>query len=420
MSSSTLYLNNITSLLIDPQIIRGPLQPAAALIQAKRHAEAHRLLLSLSHDFMDDSYFWLMLAWTAPSPKAALEYYRACIKLDPHSEFARTGIRSTLATLRQASKSQPRSVHLQRHLSVTLKKKNFATKYTSTSASEKLRLTTNQSTMASKNFIFSTYFASAFTQGLLHMSDIHFTWILVVYIILLAIAEFFTTFSIPQLGLGLHGTLLVILFFHASLCHAKAQRRFLFTLALAPLIRLLSLSIPLYGMPFSYWYAIIGIPLLLSAYLVFRFTEYKPADVGLSFRMLPLQLQFGILGLPLGWLEYSILKPEPLAISFGLPDILVPALILLVFTGFLEEFIFRGLMQTSSQNVLGKYGIYYISILFGVLHIGYRSILDFIFVTAVGLIFALIVKRTHSIWGVTLAHGLTNISLFILVPLLLS
>jgi len=176
---------------------------------------------------------------------------------------------------------------------------------------------------------------------------------------------------------------------------------------------------PLAGFQSVYWYAIIGLPLLLASSLVYRFTTHRPADVGLTARHLPQQLLLALLGLPLGWLEYQLLSPAPLIHSSRLADLWVPALILLVFTGFLEEFIFRGLMQRTAENVLGKYGIYWISLLFAVLHIGYRSFLDFGFVLLVGLVFAFIVKRTGSIWGVTLAHGFTNITLYLIVPLLL-
>jgi len=88
----------------------------------------------------------------------------------------------------------------------------------------------------------------------------------------------------------------------------------------------------------------------------------------------------------------------------------------LIFTGFLEEFIFRGMMQQATIQTMGRLGLIYTSAVFAVLHIGYQSILDVIFVFVVGWFFALIVQKTHSIWGVTLAHGLTNISLFLIFP----
>jgi len=259
---------------------------------------------------------------------------------------------------------------------------------------------------------------SAIGSVALRLRNIPFVWIMGVYLVTLAIAESVTTFYNPQLGLALHGILLVIIFLHASSSRVNAQQKFLFTLALAPLIRLLSLSMPLVGYEFTYWYAIIGLPLLLSAYLVFRLTGYKLVNVGISACKLPLQFVIGLAGFGLGWIEYQILKPAPLVQNWRLGDIWIPILILLIFTGFLEEFIFRGLMQRASQDVLGKYGLYYISLLFAVLHIGYRSFFDFGFVLLVGLAFALIAKHTRSIWGVTLAHGLTNITLYIIVPFL--
>jgi hypothetical protein len=120
----------------------------------------------------------------------------------------------------------------------------------------------------------------------------------------------------------------------------------------------------------------------------------------------------------LGLIEYLILKPEPLVESFSLRSIWLPAVILLVFTGFLEELIFRGLMQRASVNTLKKYGPVYISLLFAVLHIGYKSWVDLVFVFLVGFAFSIVVERTRSLVGVTVAHGLTNISLFLVFPFL--
>jgi hypothetical protein len=131
-----------------------------------------------------------------------------------------------------------------------------------------------------------------------------------------------------------------------------------------------------------------------------------------------LQIGVALTGLVFGYLEYKILNPKPLVESFNLQDIWLPALILLVFTGFLEELIFRGLMQRAALVVMGRLSLLYISLLFAVLHIGYRSLADFVFVLFVGLFFSLVVERTRSLIGVTIAHGLTNISLFLIFPFL--
>jgi len=48
-----------------------------------------------------------------------------------------------------------------------------------------------------------------------------------------------------------------------------------------------------------------------------------------------------------------------------------------------------------------------------------RSLLDVLFVGVVGLFFGWVVHRTRSLLGVTLAHGLTNIILFLVMPFVL-
>ena len=67
---------------------------------------------------------------------------------------------------------------------------------------------------------------------------------------------------------------------------------------------------------------------------------------------------------------------------------------------------------------VGVPGLVYVSALFAVLHIGHLSVADVMFVFLVGLVFASLVRRTGSLFGVTLAHGATNIGLFLVFPFL--
>jgi membrane protease YdiL (CAAX protease family)/LysM repeat protein len=245
-----------------------------------------------------------------------------------------------------------------------------------------------------------------------------------VYLGLIMLAEAITNLSVLQAGLALHGVLLYLLLAHGSLVSKQVMRRFLFTLALVPLIRLLSLSMPLVKFPLLYWYMVVGAPLFLAAFVAARVCGLQRGMVGLNARQLlntsqsAFQGLVGLSGLILGYLEYHILTPDPLASALRLDLIWIPALILLIFTGFLEELIFRGLMQYSALRVMGLHGLYYVAAVFTVLHIGYRSIPDLIFVFAVAVYFGWVVQRSGSLLGVTVAHGLTNISLFLIFPFL--
>jgi membrane protease YdiL (CAAX protease family) len=240
------------------------------------------------------------------------------------------------------------------------------------------------------------------------------------YLIWLMLAEIITVLSTPQVGLILHGVLLVALFIQAAFNTRMVQYRLYVILALAPLVRLLSLSMPLLQFEFMNWYMVIGIPLLIASIIAMRLAGYRPTQIGLGIgHKIWLQALVALTGIGFGYLEYLILRPEPLIDSLTLQQFWYPALILLVFTGFLEEFIFRGMMQQATIQAMGRLGLIYTSAVFAVLHIGYQSILDVMFVFVVGLFFALIVQKTHSIWGVTLAHGLTNVSLFLIFPFIL-
>jgi len=127
-----------------------------------------------------------------------------------------------------------------------------------------------------------------------------------------------------------------------------------------------------------------------------------------------------LLGVALGLVELWILQPDPLISSLRWQELAVPVLILLVSTGFTEELVFRGVIQRVSLESGLRYGILYVSILFALLHVGYGSLTDVAFVFAVGLLFGYLVARTGSLLGVSLAHGLTNVGLYLVVPLLVA
>ena len=245
------------------------------------------------------------------------------------------------------------------------------------------------------------------------------TFIALAYLAAIAVAEILTIFAPPRVGLVAHSAVLLVALIHAARVEGKKEQAFLVSLAFAPLIRILSLSLPLADLPLLYWYPITSIPLFAAVLIAAPTLGYTWPDLGLNLRRWGLQLVIGLSGIAFGVFEYWILRPEPLVPAFEWTALVWPALILLISTGLLEEMIFRGLLQRAAIDVLGVWGIGYVAILFAVLHTGYHSVLDVLFVAAVGLFFGWIVYRTRSLLGVTLAHGLTNIVLFLVMPFIL-
>jgi uncharacterized protein len=236
------------------------------------------------------------------------------------------------------------------------------------------------------------------------------------YLGLVAIAELLIIYVSPQVGMLLDAVLLIALIVHGSMSRFAAERRLLLALTLAPLTRLLSLSLLLPSIPRLAWYSIVSLPLSIATVLLIRYLRLSRAQLGLRFDNLPLQLMVMCAGLGLGALEYLILSPEPLVGSLSWRDLFVAVLTLMIFTGLVEELIFRGLLQAVALPALQRSALIYVSLLFAVLHVGNLSLVDVCFAFGVGLLFAYVVRWSGSILGVSLAHGLTNVTLFLIIP----
>jgi membrane protease YdiL (CAAX protease family) len=228
------------------------------------------------------------------------------------------------------------------------------------------------------------------------------------------------------LGLVLYGMLLVAMIIDAARMDRYYQGKLVLSLALVPLIRIFSLVLPLAQVPQMWWYPLIYLPLLTAAIVVAYILEYKPSDIGVTWRGWPWQIPLAILGLGLGYIEYNILSPQPLITGLTLGNAWLLALLIFISTGVVEELIFRGVMQKSAFDLFGTRGIIYVSVIFVVLHLGWAvgpnasplAWLDLLFVFGVALLFGWIVKKTGSLLGVILCHGIINVVLFVIMPLL--
>lgn len=238
------------------------------------------------------------------------------------------------------------------------------------------------------------------------------------YLVLLAVAEVLTALVEPRAGLVLHGLLLTGALLQSARWWDHPTHRFWLGVSLAPLIRLLSLSLPLRSLPMLSWYFVVSVPLFGAVFTLQRVLRISWDQMGIHGRGLPLQMLMGVLGPLLGMLEYRILRPAPLISGLNGGEFLLAALILMVCTGLVEELIFRGVMQQAALETMGAKGLVYVSAVFAVLHIGYRSLADVLFVFGVALLFGWLAWRTRSIVGVSLTHGLINIWLFLVAPFL--
>lgn len=242
-----------------------------------------------------------------------------------------------------------------------------------------------------------------------------FPWL---YLVLIIAAEVITSFVGPQFGLVFHASLLVGFMLHVGIGRPGPDRNLVLALTLAPLIRLLSLTMPLGKLPELAWYPIIAIPLTAASWQIIRLVQVSRRDLGLCWGRLTRQFAIAGCGLVIGALEYTILTPQPLAAISSWVTFASAALVLMLSTGFVEELIFRGLLLSMALSAMKRWALIYVSLLFAALHIGHRSPSNLLLVFTVGMFFAVVAHRSGSILGVALAHGLANVTLFLVMPFL--
>jgi len=239
-----------------------------------------------------------------------------------------------------------------------------------------------------------------------------------VYVGLLLIAEYATIYDL-RIGMIVHGCLLLALILHGTIITENtAVSNMYIAFSIVPLVRILSLCVPLTHFEIMLWFIIISIPLFIAIFTCIHIQHIDGENVGLNIpghRMLRIEGAIIIAAIPLGWLEYQLLEPAMVATP-GTPWA-VPIVVFMVCTGFLEELLFRGLLQHTFTMAVGVHGILIVSVIFGIFHIE-NSWCDGLFAGMIGLTYALVVRETGSIYGVSISHGIINVMLFLVMPYL--
>lgn len=238
------------------------------------------------------------------------------------------------------------------------------------------------------------------------------------YITFIVFAETVTSFVDPRYGLLVHSLILISLLTLSSLKYGENPSSKLYiSLALAPLIRIISLSMPLTGFPRYSWYIVVNIPVLVATLAMMRVQGIGFNDAGIKFNMPLEQSVIALTGISIGFIDYYILRPEPLALDMSYGNLALLAIALALSTGLVEELVFRGIMQPHAVEAFGeRLGLIGVAAVFAALHIGWLSMPDLVFVFMVGLFYGFMALRTGNIVGVSLSHGITNIVLFLVAP----
>ena len=170
--------------------------------------------------------------------------------------------------------------------------------------------------------------------------------ICVIYLLLIAGAEVSIIYT-SAFGIAFHVAILFSLLISSVLTKNSTFADFLLAFTIVPLIRILSLSMPLTHLAYIMWFLLISIPIFIAIFACMMLQKLSLKNVGITFpkaKDLPIEIGVVLLALPTGVLEYYLLKPEPLLYELEPALLIASVLIIIICTGFVEELTFRGLL----------------------------------------------------------------------------
>jgi membrane protease YdiL (CAAX protease family) len=147
----------------------------------------------------------------------------------------------------------------------------------------------------------------------------------------------------------------------------------------------------------------------LGGSLFIGLRRWKWDQLGLSRKGIGMSILFGlifILGRTLAYISTNLpLEPQ----AFSLPRIAGEVLFYFGLVGFVEEFLFRGLIYRALEDWKGtRLAIWGSTLIFGIYHVGSQGILGVLGTAIIGLIFAVIRWRAGGILGLVFIHGLMD------------
>jgi membrane protease YdiL (CAAX protease family) len=239
-----------------------------------------------------------------------------------------------------------------------------------------------------------------------------------VYLVALGLAEGVAAVSGVRLGMISQAFVLFLLVVHGLATQEKAMRGLLHSLAVVPLTSLLTLALPMSGLPATAQSGAAAVAILGAVFLAARPLRLSAAALRLRLDAdaLPLAGLAIPLGLVLGAVEYILLRPQHAAAGDVMPLVVVALLAALQ-----QEIAFRGLMLTAAERLFGAGpAVIYTAILFALPHLSLIPNLAVPAAFLVGAVFAAITLWGRSVLPAIVASASLTISLTLLAPALLA
>ncbi|SES64652.1 hypothetical protein SAMN04488587_0305 [Methanococcoides vulcani] len=236
--------------------------------------------------------------------------------------------------------------------------------------------------------------------------------------LMIIIAEMSLFAGRTKFAIWTHLILLIILTLSTMIFDDRNKQHILRAFILLSLLRILNLSMPVFFEMTLYSYAFIYAPLAIPIYVLVKDQNLSLSDLGITRNIRYYELPLALIAstvIAVG--EFLIIKPSYLIPDLSVFNLLKLSIVMIFFVGLFEELVFRSILQTKLEEMLGKYqGLILASILFGVMHSGYGTPYEMAFTGFAGFIMGAMYIIRRDLLLVTLTHGFVNIILFGVLP----
>lgn len=262
---------------------------------------------------------------------------------------------------------------------------------------------------------------SIFLTGKVKFSSISSTFFIIIIFLAIALSQYIFAYRDVTYGIVLSLLITLSIYILVSVVIMKEEYvRSAESLALIPLYVLFTSSLPWFFI--NQQYLIPAVYSVILALCFWHMNEHRIDFQKLGFRK-EKALKYALMGIlfaiPSGFIEYIILTPNPPSPLFDVIFLLRDTIYMFFFVGLAEELLFRGLIFNDLKNIFGwKSALLGQGVLFGIMHITWRSPLEIAFTTAAGIFLGYFYYRTNSLAGPISMHAFNNIMLVSILPYL--
>jgi len=245
-----------------------------------------------------------------------------------------------------------------------------------------------------------------------------------VYIFAFIAIEFQSIWLEPKLSTLYYGIILFFLLHHYIFSTSDPNRTKLLLLAIVPLLRIISLGMPVGLVDPLYRYPMVGMPIFLATGLILKESNIPWSSFALQWPRIRKRddiwenILIALSGIPLGLMGYYFADPIPLVTQFNWPQVIASILGVFIYIALLEEIIFRGIILHTLQSTYGQVGIVISTVVYTVLFTSYHSIEGIVLMGLASLLYSWHVLESRSILAATISHTLMVVGMLIVWPII--